>query len=131
MRNEKSELEVKYDLIKLAIESVTQLLTLGLSNADKANERLHTSLTCENSAAVQAIAERELDLAESLFDRAFGLFERQMAVQEKHADARMKEAEASYLRAEKLSDSSAYSAGYAAAMAYMDEESEDDDVAAG
>lgn len=120
----------KLELGKLAIESVTQLLTLAMQNNDKANERLHASLTCERPEAVVQIAEKEMDLAENMFERAFAMLDRTLDIQEKQADARLKEAEASILRAEHMSNSEAYSAGYAAAMEDMSEDSEDD-VAAG
>ena len=120
----------KFEIAKMGIEAVTQLLTLGMTNQDKANERLHASLTCERPEAVQAIAEKEMDMAMLMFEKAIEMIDRTLDIQEKIADARLKEAEASYLRAEKLSDSSAYSAGYAAAMEDLDEDSEDD-VAAG
>lgn len=117
-KNEKSMTEAKLELGKMAIESVTSLLTLALTNSDKANERLHASLTCENNAAVQAIAERELELAESMFERAFAMADRLLRVQEKEADARLREAR----RFE----------GYRSAMDEFldDEDSDEDDVAA-
>ena len=100
---------IKLELGKLGIESLTQLLTLALTNADKANERLHQSLTSERPEAVVQIAERQLELAESMFSKAFDMMERAIAVQETRVEAQL-------LRAQNMMKMSAIEEALNAAM---------------